>query len=423
MAADTERKSPRVPSAWPAVVALCLVVTIALAMFACTIAWMHRTTEGTSHLVQNELRTSELLSNLRSQVMRLEADDPRPGEIERQVSADLSSYVPLLVSPEEAAEVARLRKLLAAVFAVQANDPARRVHFQRVQWSLDRLVEFNAHSAARTVTDIEDASRTILIVQIVAAFVLLAAASVVGSLLYRVLRRQRARIEMELSTLEERNSDLSAFVGRTAHDLRGPLTPIRGYADLLTAGSADVSKAAARIRASAQHMADILDDLTMLSTSGTLPVGEAEAGPVIREVLSELANELDSAQTHVLIEECRIACAPSVLRQIVHNVLANACKYRSPDRPLVIDVVSRCHGDHAEITISDNGIGMSPESVARAFEPYYRAPSASGVRGFGLGLSIVKRMVEVVHGSCELTSELGRGTRFHLRLPLVPAAT
>ena len=419
LGAVREAWNPRVPSAGPAIVALAMVVAIALAMFGSSIYWMHRTGDEGASLVHNSLRSVELVDDLRYKVARLEAegDGPKRDKLKRHVVGALGRYTPLATQPEETAELARLTRLLGRVFALDAADPERRVRFEQVQGSLERLVEINARTANRTIEGIRRSSHAAVLGQVLAAILSLFAASVVGWLLYRVLARQRARVEHELVTLEERNSDLNAFVGRTAHDLRAPLTPIRGYADLLVAGSGDVTKAAERIRTSAARMADMLDDLTMLSTSGTLPAGESDVAPVIREVLVELATDLEGAKTSLVIEECRVACAPGVLCQILQNIVTNACKYRSPERTLVIQIETRCEGDTVAIAITDNGIGMTPETLAHAFEARYRAQSVGDVRGAGLGLSIVKRMVDVAGGSCTLTSELGRGTRFHMRLP------
>jgi two-component system, OmpR family, sensor kinase len=360
----------------------------------------------------------QLVDDLRHQVMRLEVEPASSrSEIERRIEADLRLYAPLATAPSEATELVRLRGQLAHVLQLPSDAPDRAARFDQVHTSLARLVEINTAQANLTTAEIDRVHRSALLVRLISVLLTIAAASVVATVLLRVLRRQRALVQADIEQLSERNKDLTEFVGRTAHDLRGPLTPIRGYADLLAAGSADVAKAAARIRTSAERMSDILEDLVMLSTSGTLPPGEVDVAPLTREVLSDLATELAGAHTKTVLEDCRAAVAPSVLRQILHNLVSNACKYRDPTRELELEIAGRCRPDHIEIVISDNGLGMSPEVAAHVFEPYYRAPRTREIPGFGLGLSIVKRMLQAVGGTCQLDSELGRGTRFVLHVP------
>lgn len=408
---------PHVPTAVPALVALAVVVALSLAMFGWTIYLMRSTSQRSATLVNDSLQSVRLVDDLRYRITRLEIHAGDYEQTRERVLRELQEYKPLVHHPAEAAELARLRELVARGLEINQTAPERAVWFERIQGSLERLVEINARAAERTLAEIESTSHTALVGQLAAAIVVLLAASIVASMLYRVLARQRVRVEEDLQALVERNSDLAAFAGRTAHDLRGPLTPIRGYAELLAAGTADVSKAATRIRSSAERIAHILDDLMMLSTSGTLPPGEAEVGQSVRDVLADLAGQLAGATTNVSAEDCRVACASGALYQILQNLVGNACKYRSPDRALEITIECRRRDDEVALVVADNGIGMAPEAVRRAFEPYYRAAPTSEIPGAGLGLSIVRRMVEALGGRCALSSELGKGTRVEMFLP------
>src|SRR5262249_34504290 len=105
-----------------------------------------------------------------------------------------------------------------------------------------------------------------------------------------------------------------------------------------------------------------------------------------------------------------------VLSQILRNVVANAAKYRSPQRALVVAIAAQRTEGRIEIIITDNGVGMSADTLGHAFDPYYRAPSASGP-GHGLGLAIVKRTLEAVGGTIGLASTLGTGTTVTIHLP------
>jgi two-component system phosphate regulon sensor histidine kinase PhoR len=175
--------------------------------------------------------------------------------------------------------------------------------------------------------------------------------------------------------------------------------------------------AAMKIQHAARSMAAMIDNLLMLSASGDMPRGEVEVAPLVATVVGELRPTLRDAAVVTEVGECKAACPPSVLESVVRNIVTNASKYRSPGRRLEVRIVATCAGPWIELAVTDNGLGMSPEDVACAFEPRFRAASTAGVPGHGLGLSIVERMVESIGGSCELTSELGKGTRVVVRIP------
>jgi two-component system phosphate regulon sensor histidine kinase PhoR len=115
-----------------------------------------------------------------------------------------------------------------------------------------------------------------------------------------------------------------------------------------------------------------------------------------------------------------VACQHGVLEQILRNLVGNAVKFRSPDRPLVITVETREAAALVEIAVEDNGLGMDRQSVEHAFEPFYRGPTRRVVPGHGLGLAIVERTVRSLGGSSRLWSEPERGTRVSICLPRVP---
>lgn len=107
---------------------------------------------------------------------------------------------------------------------------------------------------------------------------------------------------------------------------------------------------------------------------------------------------------------------------IIFNLLDNAVKYRSEDVPLRLEVSTWNQGeDHICISIQDNGIGMQKDDLKRIFDKFYRVHTGNkhNVKGFGLGLAYVKKMVELHHGSIKVTSEPGHGTKFIITLPIV----
>jgi two-component system phosphate regulon sensor histidine kinase PhoR len=108
----------------------------------------------------------------------------------------------------------------------------------------------------------------------------------------------------------------------------------------------------------------------------------------------------------------------TLLAQAVWNLVENAVKYRREGVRPEVRVTGRSVGASYELTIADNGLGMSTQEAARAFEPFYRVGQARGVMGTGLGLAIVKRVVEAQRGTVSVSSRPGEGSTFVLSLPI-----
>jgi signal transduction histidine kinase len=117
-------------------------------------------------------------------------------------------------------------------------------------------------------------------------------------------------------------------------------------------------------------------------------------------------------------ESLCIKAQPHLLGQLVENLLDNACKYSCPGTAVVVSTAG--DGGSALIMVEDSGSGIAQEDLARVFEPFFRSSSTSHqkVPGAGLGLSVVERIVRAFGGTIIARSELGRGSRFEVRLPI-----
>jgi signal transduction histidine kinase len=238
--------------------------------------------------------------------------------------------------------------------------------------------------------------------------------------LLRVIARQRRLLTERVAFLNEKNLELEAFAGRAAHDLRSPMNPIRGYADLIleAAGLPDgVSAMARRIRQAVDRMARVVDDMLALSTSGHPPAGQASTSLVVARMIEEMGAELQGVEVVTKLHAGRVACTEGVLTQILRNLLGNALKFRSRSRPLRLTIETRDMGPMVELAIEDNGLGMDPEGAKHAFEPFYRGQMDRELPGHGLGLAIVERTTRALGGTCELSSVLDCSTRLVVRLP------
>ncbi len=219
------------------------------------------------------------------------------------------------------------------------------------------------------------------------------------------------------------------FVATASHELRSPLTSIKGYIELLgsTGGLTERQAEFVRIVAlSADRLTDLVNDL--------LDVAKIEAGNVelyrrstdLREVVREAAELirprlLEKGQTLELDVDQALPTAlvdPSRVRQIVTNLLTNAHLYTAAGGR--IDVRLGAGAGGLSISVRDTGRGMSPEERARVYERFYRGEGPRAERGTGLGLAIVKSLVDLHHGRIDVESELGVGSTFTVTLPRAP---
>lgn len=416
-------EDPRaVPAAWPALVALGAVVLLSVATVAVDLVVDQRTSETTTKLTENSIRSIALADDLRYQAYRLSTANLTPDQIAsiaEQIDADARAYGPIATFAGEATEWTRLQGLLAHLRHEQPlpTTGSSATLVSEIETTIAKLVEINQFEARRDAATIGDAHRGGLLIDGIVFAITLILTGLVALMLLRALGRQRALLRVHLASLGERNRELNAFAARTAHDLKGPLSPVRGYADLLSMREEpEVREVAKRIQRASDRMAAIIDDLLALSVHGKPAPGKVTVTPVVLELLDELRGELQDAEVKLELSDCTSACSASVLAQILRNVISNAAKYRSPNRGLELRIEARAAGDMVELVISDNGIGMDAETAAHAFEPLYRGAGSSSP-GHGLGLAIVRRTVQAVGGAVELTSTKGEGTRITVRVP------
>ena len=128
----------------------------------------------------------------------------------------------------------------------------------------------------------------------------------------------------------------------------------------------------------------------------------------------ELSAQLDAEDAAIYVDEMHFT-------NVIFNLMDNAVKYRREDVPLELRVSTLNQGNQLVITVEDNGIGIRHDDLRRIFDRFYRVHTGNkhDVKGFGLGLAYVRGMVELMHGSIKAESELGRGTKFIITLPLI----
>jgi signal transduction histidine kinase len=229
------------------------------------------------------------------------------------------------------------------------------------------------------------------------------------------------------------------FVANVSHELKTPLTSIRGYVETLL--SDDLPLDMQRqfldvIRKNAERLHGIVDDLLDLSrleSGGWRPAPrDIDALELVHEVWNGMQDRLGSKHVDFLPtgDSTAVFADPGGLRQVLSNLLDNAIRY-TPSGGSIRVRIQRANGGPAPnaagrviIEIEDSGIGIPGDALPRIFERFYRVdPARSRAEGgTGLGLSIVKHLVESMGGDVEARSALGKGSTFAVRLPASAAA-
>jgi signal transduction histidine kinase len=237
------------------------------------------------------------------------------------------------------------------------------------------------------------------------------------------------RVREATARLEAMDRIKSHFVAVASHELRTPLTGLLGFSELLASRPVpadEVRRRAALMWRQARRLARIVDDLLDLSRlERGAPVEVSPVPVAVQPALQAVAELFQGAPaTHEIVVDCpdelpAVRADPQALERILGNLVANAVKYAPRGTRVIIG--ARAGGGRVVFTVTDQGPGIAPEAVARVFEPYVRAPEAAArAPGMGLGLAVVKALVEAHGGSIALTSECGRGTRVTFELPALP---
>ena len=223
------------------------------------------------------------------------------------------------------------------------------------------------------------------------------------------------------------------FLATVSHELRNPLNAILGWARMLRAGKLDAVRGARALdtiernaRMQASLVEDILDVSRIITGKLMLKVGHVDLATVVAAALDTVRMAAEAKQIEVVLElDDKLALTagdPERQQQVVWNLLANAIKFTQPGGR--VRVCMQRDGDDVELSVQDDGQGIAVEFLPFVFDRFRQADSTSTRvhGGLGLGLAIVRHLVELHGGTVRAHSEgLGRGATFTVRLPCRPA--
>jgi PAS domain S-box-containing protein len=251
-----------------------------------------------------------------------------------------------------------------------------------------------------------------------------------------ISERQRAQAEiMKLaSSLERRvtertaelaqaNAELESFVYSISHDLRTPLRAINGYASILADELKDrlEPESAAmlqRIARGAVRMGELIDDLLTFSRVGRASLNrmQVDMKAMARTVAEELHDVNPSARVEIRPMP-PLTADPALLRQVMLNLVGNALKFTSRRTDAQVEIGVRMEDDHPAYFVRDNGAGFDLAHAGKLFGVFQRLHQESEYPGTGVGLAIVKRIIERHNGRVWAEAEPGRGATFYFSLP------
>lgn len=263
-----------------------------------------------------------------------------------------------------------------------------------------------------------------------------------------ITARKKAEQEREqlVQTLASKNKELESILYIASHDLRSPLVNIQGFSQQLSrccdvlrsafgdkAGTVavrqqvlfvlneDVPQALNFILTSARKMDLLLTGLLRLSRLGHegMNIEQLDMNLMMAGITQSMEYQIKASQVTVDIDPLPPCCGDaSQINQLFSNLLDNALKYLDKSRPGMIHIYARVTDSQSIYCVEDNGVGIAPDHQDRIFETFHRLnPESTG--GEGLGLTIVRRIVDRHKGTVRVESEPGRGSRFFVSLPSV----
>jgi two-component system, chemotaxis family, CheB/CheR fusion protein len=255
------------------------------------------------------------------------------------------------------------------------------------------------------------------------------------------LKEANAELEEKNTDLLNVNKELEAFAYVSSHDLQEPLRKLQMFAGIILENEQENLSEKGKgyfslMQQSAGRMQRLIQDLLAFSR---VSVAErqfvaTDLSLLIEEVKADFKEAITQQKAQIVVQEvCEVYVVPFQFRQLLHNMISNALKFADPTRPPRITIHCRTAmaeklkveglaplSSYCHISISDNGIGFEQHFSNKIFEVFQKLHGREEYAGTGIGLAIVKKIIDNHHGLVNATSELNKGTTFNLYIPSVP---
>ncbi len=238
-------------------------------------------------------------------------------------------------------------------------------------------------------------------------------------------RRLDALVRERTTRLEEANQLLMSYALFVAHDLRSPLSAMKGYVSLLLGGmfpvGPEVRDCLARAASAAGMMEEMISDTLALASdehAGRRPERMVDPRSVIERLCGRLTAFRPAPRPRVIIHPLPRVCASELmLERVFFNLVSNALKYSARSADPLVEIGARDTPEGPALFVRDNGVGFSPGEAEALFADFSRLSSAEGHDGVGLGLALVARLVRSIQGRIWAEGSPGRGATFYVLFP------
>jgi signal transduction histidine kinase len=229
------------------------------------------------------------------------------------------------------------------------------------------------------------------------------------------------KLAEELSSVETLRTD---FIANVSHEMKTPLAVMQNYGTLLQSPELNDAKRmeyAKGVADNARRMAEMMTNilkLNRLENQQIYPqVTEYNLGEQICECLLQYENVWEKAGIEIdtdIAEDIKVIADAELLSLVWNNLFSNAFKFTEAGGKVTVSLAATEH--HAIVKVSDTGCGISPEIGTHIFEKFYQGDTSHSVQGNGLGLALVKRVIDIMHGEIGVESTVGKGTIFTVRI-------
>ena len=241
------------------------------------------------------------------------------------------------------------------------------------------------------------------------------------------LKKTEEKLQKTVHDLERSNEELEQFAYVTSHDLQEPLRTIASYTQLLGRRYKD------KLDSDADEFMDYIVDATkrmqslikdLLEYSKVTSKGEesklVSTKGIVKDIILDYQVTLKETNGEINCNELpEVYSDKRLLTQVFQNLIGNAIKYRKPEEPSKIHISARKEDNEYVFSISDNGIGIEPQYFNRIFMIFQRLHTLEMYEGTGIGLAIVKKIIDRLHGRIWVESELGKGSTFYFTIPIM----